>query len=99
MNFQRGKKMEVAITKMSPNGQVVIPAGIRREAGIGPSAKFIIFNRGGNILLKLINKQKLSNDFDLIEKVALTENQIEKGAFVKANAKMKAEEIDSLLMG
>ena len=42
--------MEVAITKISQNGQVVIPSEIRKDAGIKPSAKFIVFNEDGNII-------------------------------------------------
>ena len=37
-----GEKLEVAITKISPNGQVVISADIRRALCIGPSDKFLV---------------------------------------------------------
>ena len=36
--------MEVAITKISRNGQVVISSGVRKDAGIKPSTQFIVFN-------------------------------------------------------
>jgi len=49
--------MEVAITKISQNGQVVIPSEIRKDAGIKPSTKFIVFSENGNILLKQIKKR------------------------------------------
>jgi len=58
--------MEVAITKMSPNGQIVIPSEIRKDAGLKPSAKFLVFNEGGNILLKQIMKEKLVKDINLL---------------------------------
>jgi len=90
--------MEVAITKMSPNGQVVIPSEIRKDAGISPSTKFIIFNKDGNIMLKQINKDNLIKDIDTLEKIGRSEEQIKKGKFTKANTKMKDEEIDALLM-
>lgn len=90
--------MEVSITKMSQNGQIVIPSEIRKDAGIGPSTKFIVFNRGGNILLKQLQKDSLTKDMELIEKISRSEEQIRKGKFVKANTKMKDEEIDDLLM-
>jgi AbrB family looped-hinge helix DNA binding protein len=90
--------MEVAITKMSDNGQVVIPAEIRRDAGIGPSTKFIVFNHNGNIMLKQMKKESLIKDMDLINSINRSEAQISSGKSVKANTKMKDEEIDDLLM-
>jgi AbrB family looped-hinge helix DNA binding protein len=90
--------MEVAITRMSSNGQVVIPSEIRKDAGISPSTKFIIFNKDGNIMLKQINKDNLTKDIDTLEKIGRSEEQIKKGKFTKANTKMKDEEIDALLM-
>ncbi len=90
--------MEVAITKMSQNGQVVIPSEVRRDAGIKPSTKFIVFNEDGNILLKQIRKESLSKDMRLIDKVLRSEDQIKNGKIVKADISMKDEEIDDLLM-
>ena len=90
--------MEVSITKMSENGQVVIPAEIRKDAGIKPKTKFIIFNQEGNILLKQINKGALSEDMEIMEKIGKSEEQISKGGFVKADTKMNDKEIDKLLM-
>lgn len=90
--------MEVAITKMSDNGQVVIPAEIRRDAGIGPSTKFIVFNHNGNIMLKQMKKESLIKDMDLINSINRSEAQISRGKSIKANTKMKDEEIDDLLM-
>jgi len=90
--------MDVAITKMSQNGQVVIPSDIRRDAGIGPSTKFLVFNEGGNILLKQIKKERLADDIKLINKLIKSEDQIKKGKYVKASTKMKDKEIDDILM-
>ena len=90
--------MEVAITKMSRNGQIVIPAEIRKDAGITPSTKFIVFNESGNIFLKKISKDELLRDMELIEKIHHSEQQIKKGKFVKAETSMSDKEIDRLLM-
>jgi AbrB family looped-hinge helix DNA binding protein len=90
--------MEVSITKMSQNGQVVIPSEVRVDANIKPLTKFLVFNQGGNILLKQIRKEALSKDIALIEKIHMVENQIKNGEFVKANSHMSDEEIDDLLM-
>lgn len=91
--------MEVSITKMSENGQVVIPMEIRKDAGLEPSTKFLVFNEGGNILLKVIQKEKLAKDIHLLEKIQQSEEQIKSGKITKANTSMNDEEIDDLLMG
>lgn len=90
--------MEVAITKLSENGQVVIPAEIRRDAGIRPSTKFLVFNEGGNILLKMIRKETLAKDIHLLEMIERSEEHINAGRFTKTNTSMSDEEIDDLLM-
>lgn len=90
--------MEVAITRMSQNGQVVIPAEVRKDAGISPSAKFIVFNQDGNIMLKQIRKESLSKDIELMEKISRSEEQVRKGKYTKASTRMKDKEIDGLLM-
>ena len=90
--------MEVAITKISQNGQIVIPSEIRKDADITPSTKFIVFNQDGNILLKRIKKESLIEDMGLITKIRKSEEQINEGKVVKADTKMSDEEIDDLLM-
>jgi len=90
--------MEVAITKISQNGQVVIPSGVRRDAGIKPSTQFLVFNEDGNILLKQIKKESLRNDLLLIDKIKRSEDEIKNGKFVKADTRMRDGEIDDLLM-
>ena len=80
--------MEVAITKISQNGQVVIPAEIRKDAGIVPSTKFIVFNEDGNIMLKQIKKETLKEDMMLIEKIRRSEEGIKKGRFVKLDSSL-----------
>tara|TARA_Y100000034_G_scaffold73134_1_gene88102 strand:- start:429 stop:704 length:276 start_codon:yes stop_codon:yes gene_type:complete len=90
--------MEISLTKLSPNGQVVIPSEIRKEAGLKPSTKFIVFNQNGNILLKQIRIETLSKDMKLLEDIQRSEEQVSQGKVVKANTKMKDEEMDDLLM-
>ena len=91
--------MEVAITKISQNGQVVIPSEVRRDAGIKPLTKFMVFNEDGNIMLKQINKEALKEDIFLFEKIRKSEEQIKKGVIIKADTNMSEEKIDDLLMG
>ncbi len=90
--------MEVSITRMSENGQVVIPAEVRRDAGLDSGAKFIVFNQDGNIMLKQMKKESLVKDMELIDKISRSETQISHGKITKASTKMKDEEIDDLLM-
>ena len=90
--------MEVAITKISQNGQVVIPSGIRKDADIKPLTQFLVFNEDGNILLKRINKESLRNDMQLIEKIKKSEEDIKKGKVVRADIQSNDKEIDDLLM-
>ena len=90
--------MEIAITKMSENGQVVIPAEVREDAGIKPSTKFLVFNQGRDILLKAIDKETLTKDIRLLEAIEISEKQIKAGKFVKVNTSMSDEEIDDLLI-
>jgi AbrB family looped-hinge helix DNA binding protein len=91
--------MEVSITKMSENGQVVIPSEIRKDAGILPQTKFLVFNEDGNIMLKPIRKEALRDDMQLIDKIQRSEEQIREGKSVKADTLMSDEKIDDLLMG
>ena len=91
--------MEVAITKISQNGQIVIPSGVRKDAGIEPSTQFLVFNEDGNILLKQIKKESLREDMMLIESISRSEDDIRHGRVIKANTKTKDEQIDDLLTG
>ncbi len=90
--------MEISITKLSENGQIVIPAEIRRDAKLKPFTKFLVFNEGGNILLKMIKKETLTKDLHLIDTIKKSETQISNGEFIKAKTSMSDEEIDDLLM-
>ena len=89
--------MEVAITKMSLNGQVVIPAEVRRDANLKPHSKFLVFNRGGNILLKPLDTTELSKEAELADLIGKSEAQIKSGESIRADTKMSLEELDKLL--
>ncbi|MBT7706499.1 AbrB/MazE/SpoVT family DNA-binding domain-containing protein [archaeon] len=90
--------MELAITKMSPNGQIVIPSGIRESSGISPAMKFLVFSKGKDILLKRVDEESLEGDIDLIRDIKEGEKDIEEGRFISVNKKMGVDEMDSLLM-
>lgn len=90
--------MELAITKMSTNGQIVIPADIRGSCNISPATKFLVFGKGRDILLKRVDEEKLEGDIDLIRAIERSDRDIEAGRIVSIDDKMSVEEIDSLLM-
>ncbi len=91
--------MEIDITKMSANGQIVIPSEIRKKAGLKPSTKFLIINEGGNILLKQLNEESLKEELKLIKDIALSEKDIKAGRVVKTKSSDSFEKVDALLMG
>ena len=62
----RFDNMNVAITKISPNGQIVIPSKIRKEMGLIAQEKFLVINEGDNIWLKRLNKENLKNDLKIL---------------------------------
>ena len=90
--------MEIAITKISPNGQVVIPSEVRKDAGLKPATKFLVFNQGGTIMLKQLRTEVLKKEMQLVEQIERGERQIRNGKSVKANTKMSVKEIDDILM-
>ena len=89
--------MEIAITKMSKNGQVVIPAEVRQDAGLKPAVKFLVFNEGKDLLLKQLDKKELLGELELIRKIERSEEQIARGESVTVDPGADFEEIDKAL--
>lgn len=54
---------EVATTRMSSKGQVVIPEAIRKQLGLGPGVEFVVFGEGDTIVLKQISAPSM-REFD-----------------------------------
>lgn len=90
--------MEISITKMSSNGQVVIPSEIRENGMIKPLTKFLVFNKQGNIFLKQIKEDSLIKDMEFVERIRESEEQIKNGEFVSVNVNLEENEIDKILM-
>lgn len=90
--------MEVSITKISENGQIVIPSEIRKDARIKPKTKFLVINKGGNILLKQLNKKALAEEARLMRDIIKGEKDILEGRYTVVNTDMSPEEIDEILM-
>jgi len=75
---------EPQVTTISEKGQVVIPQSVRRELGIKPKNKFLVYGKGDTIIMKKIElpdiKKEWERIFELMDKkaLALTEQEIQK---------------------
>ncbi len=56
---------EIATTKMSSKGQVVIPEEIRRSLDLEPGSRFVVLGDDDVVILKKIEPLSMA-DFDLI---------------------------------
>ena len=66
MHCNNGNAMEVSITTISRNGQIVIPLAVRKALGIGPSEKFLVISEGETIILRRLQKERLRHEFEAI---------------------------------
>jgi len=57
------------MTKMTSKGQVVIPQGIRAEAGISDGEKFFVYTSDDSIVLKRAKKLEDSESMEEFERV------------------------------
>ncbi len=56
--------MEVAITKMSANGQVVISSDIRKALGLSPGDKFLVIGEEEGIVLRSLKKEDIKQEME-----------------------------------
>jgi antitoxin PrlF len=72
------------VTTISEKGQVVIPQSIRKELGIKPKNKFLVYGRGDTIIMKKLELPDLKKEWDDIFKMMdkkelkMTEEEIQK---------------------
>jgi AbrB family looped-hinge helix DNA binding protein len=59
---------EPEVTTISEKGQVVIPQSIRKELGIKPKNKFVVYGRGDTIILKKLDLPNLKKEWEEIFK-------------------------------
>lgn len=59
---------DVATTKMSSKGQVVIPEDIRKRLGLEPGAQFVVIGENDTVILKMIAAPDMSQFDDLISR-------------------------------
>ncbi len=60
---------EPEVTTMSEKGQVVIPQSIRKELGIKPKTKFLVFGRGDTVIMKKLELPDVKKEWEEIFKM------------------------------
>ena len=57
---------EIATTKMSSKGQVVIPEAIRKKLNLKPGARFVVVGEKDALILKTITAPNMDHFDDLV---------------------------------
>ena len=60
---------EPEVTTISERGQVVIPQSIRKELGIKPKTKFLVYGRGDTVIMKKLELPDLKKEWEDIFKL------------------------------
>jgi AbrB family looped-hinge helix DNA binding protein len=60
---------EPEVTTISQKGQVVIPQSIRKELGIKPKNKFLVYAKGDTIIMKKLQLPNLQKEWEDIFKL------------------------------
>ncbi len=90
--------MEIATTKLSPNGQLVIPQEIREDAHIKAGERFIVISEGKNLFLKPMTNEDIKEEIQEMQDMREAEEQFRKGEYIEIDGNKSAEEIDKILM-
>jgi AbrB family looped-hinge helix DNA binding protein len=75
---------EIATTKMSSKGQVVIPEGIRKRLGLESGARFVVVGEKDTVILKAISPPKM-DEFDRL--VTQARKQARRAGLKRADVK------------
>ena len=86
--------MEIAITKMSSNGQIVIPVKIRK--GIEEGDKLLIIKDGNRIILKRASRldKDLKEDLEFAKRTEEAWQRIKRGEGVTRSAEDFLKELE-----
>ncbi len=60
---------EPEVTTISEKGQVVIPQSLRKELGIKPKTKFLVFGRGDTVIMKRLVLPDVKKEWEAIFKI------------------------------
>lgn len=75
---------EPQVTTISEKGQIVIPQSIRKELGIKPRTKFLVYGKGDTVIMKKLELPDMKKEWNEIFKIMdkknlqLSENEIQK---------------------
>jgi AbrB family looped-hinge helix DNA binding protein len=75
---------EPQVTTISEKGQIVIPQSIRKELGIKPKTKFLVYGKGDTVIMKKLELPDIKKEWNEIFKVMdkknlkLSESEIQK---------------------
>ena len=83
---------EIATTKMSSKGQVVIPEDIRKRLGLEPGSQFVVIGEDDTVILKSIAAPEM-NEFD--ELIARARSQARKAGMKQSDIASAVEKIRS----
>ena len=85
--------MEIAITKMSSKGQVVIPSEMRKD--IKEGEKIIIFREKNSIIMRKASEmdKKLKEDLEFARRTEEAWKRYERGEFISMPADKFLEEL------
>jgi AbrB family looped-hinge helix DNA binding protein len=88
---------EPEVTTISEKGQVVIPQSIRKELGIKPRTKFLVFGRGDTVIMKKLELPDMKKEWDDIFKMMdrkglkLSEEEIQKEIATERRKSLKSK--------
>jgi AbrB family looped-hinge helix DNA binding protein len=86
--------MDVAITKVSSKGQIVIPSSMRKDIAVGD--EFIIIKEKNKFILKKIVDltKDLRQEIEFAQRVEKAWDSYERGKFKSKSAKKFLEELE-----
>lgn len=87
--------MDVAITKMSSKGQVVIPADMRK--GFKKGEKLVIIRNGKQLIVKKASSinENFKDDMEFAKRTEAAYRRYEKGLFKKSTKEEFLKELES----
>ena len=87
--------MDIAITRMSSKGQVVIPAEMRKDLEVGE--KLLIIRDTGHLLVKRAKdlSSNLREDLEFAERTEAALRRWEKGEFTRKDSKDFLDELET----
>jgi len=86
--------MEIAITKISSKGQIVIPSNMRKDISVGE--ELLIIKDHDRLILKKIKEisKQLKEDLEFAKRVEKAWKHYEKGKFKSLSAEKFLEELE-----